>query len=143
MTEETSLPISALCGDSTPRDRRNLWRMLWVLGIWAVCFIGATYLLKHEHLPAGPISWAVAVFPTLIAIAAVLAYGRYLREADELQRMIHHRALAVGFGATWIAMCGYPLIERLGAPVADAREYILVMAVSYSLGIVLGQRRFG
>ena len=142
MTEETSLPLSVLCGDTTPRDRRNLRRMLLALLVWAVCFVGVTYSLKRELIPAGPISWAAAVLPTLLAITALFAYGRYLREADELQRVIHLRALALGFGATWVAMCGYPLIERLGAPAADTSDYVMVMAASYSLSIVLGQRRF-
>jgi len=67
---------------------------------------------------------------------------RHLRKADELQRAIQLHALALGFGASWLALCGYPLLERLGAPALVPGDYVVVMAVFFSLRILLGRRRY-
>jgi hypothetical protein len=48
----------------------------------------------------------------------------------------------LGFGVGWVAMSGYPILERLGAPAIDASIYVVVMAVSYSIGNVIGWRRY-
>jgi predicted MFS family arabinose efflux permease len=130
------------CGDTTPRDRRNTVRMLVALAVWAVVFVAATWAIRKELLPTGPISWIVAALPSALMVVALLAYADYLRKADELQRAIQLQALALGFGAGWLALCGYPLFERLGAPAIDPGDYVIVMAVCFSLGVVLGQRRY-
>ena len=142
MSEDIRDRIWARCGDTTPQDRRNLIRMLWTLAAWAVCFLGVTLSIKRELLPAGPISWAAATLPPILAVLAVIAYSRYLSEADELQRMIHLRALALGFAAGWIVLSGYPLFERLGAPAADSGDFNFILALFYSIGILIGWRRY-
>lgn len=128
--------------DTTPRDRRNSLRMLLALAAWAVVFVAVTWALRKEWLPAGPISWIAAMLPPALMLVAFLLYADYLRKADELQRAIQLQALALGFGAGWLALFGYPLFEHLGAPALDAGDYVLVMAVFYTLGVVLGRRRY-
>ena len=131
------------CGDMTPRDWRNAKRILAVTLGFAVTLLATTYLIRREVVSTGPIGWAVAAAPSVVAIFVVFAYGRYIREADELQRAIHLTALAIGMGACFIATTAYMQFERLGAPVADFPENImLVMAVAYSLGVVWGVRRY-
>lgn len=130
------------CHDDTERDRRNMFRWLGLVLLWAICFVGASWLLKRELVSPGPAAWAVAILPTIAGIVAVLAYVHYLRAADELQRQIQLNGLALGFGVTWLAIAGYPLLERAGAPVADVNDYSLVMAASFSLGILLAWRRY-
>jgi hypothetical protein len=143
MTEDdTNRPFWTRCGDTTPQDRRNWKRVIVALVTWAVAFLGVTYAVKRELLPAGPILWLVAALPSGLMLVVLFAYGRYLREADELQRTVQLQALALGFGATWLALCGYPLFERLGAPAVDAGDYVIVMSVFYALGHLLGWRRY-
>lgn len=142
MTEEPKASFWARCGDTTPRDRRNQTRMLVTLAVWAVCFVGASYSIKHELLTDGILAWLVAAAPTVVGLFVLLAYARFLREADELQRLIQLQALALGFGAGWLAISGYPIFERLGAPAADPGDFIFVMAIFYSLGSVAGVWRY-
>ena len=73
---------------------------------------------------------------------ALLALGRFLREADELQRTIQLQALALGFGAGFFALPGYRIFERLGAPAADIADFTMVMAFFYVIGAFLGWRRY-
>lgn len=141
---ETARESSWACwwADATPRDWRNLRRLLLTLAAWAVSFVGGAQLLKRGLIGSEPVAWLLAGLPALLAVLSVMAYGRYLREADELQRMIHLRALGLGFGAGWLAVAGYRLFERMGAPPVDRGDVALVMAGAYTVGILLGVRRY-
>ena len=130
------------CGDSTPRDRTNMrWVVITFLG-WAIVFVGATKGLKAEMLPPGLISWIVATLPMIAGILAILAYRRFLNEADELQRIVQLQALAFGFGGSLFAMAGYQVFVNLGAPPADTNDFIVVMTGLFSIGNLVGWRRY-
>ncbi len=130
------------CGGSTPRDRANMRRVVITLLGWAVVFVGASKGIKGELVPPGPISWIVATLPVIAGILAVLAYRRFLNEGDELQRMVQLQALALGFGGSLFAMAGYQVFVPLGAPPADINDFIVVMSIFFSLGNILGWRRY-
>ncbi len=142
MGEIKKEPLWARCGDTTPRDRRNLRTMLLTTAAWAVCYTGVSQLIKRELLPAGPIPWILAVLPIIAGFFVLITFARYLREADELQRIIQLRALAVGFGGTFFAVAAYRVFERLGAPAAGLDDVTLVMAGFYSIAVVLGSRLY-
>lgn len=130
------------CVGQTPRDQRNMKRLLGIYLTWTVLFTGATQLIKRDLLPAGPIPWVVAALPSVVGIFVVVAYARFLREADELQRLIHLNALAFGFGGGWIAVSGYRVLERAGAPTADIADATIALAIFYSIGIIRGTWRY-
>lgn len=131
------------CADMTARDRRNLWRYLWILFAWAVCFVGSSWLIEVDLLSTGPMGWVVAVVPSLVAVFAVVAYGRYLRDADELQRAIQLQALALAVCAGFVVWPAVQLIERLGAPIGDWPSVpLLTMVVFYVIGVLLSRRRY-
>ena len=142
MSKATDKAVWGRCLDTPPHDWRNMKRFLWSLGAWAVCFAGGSQLIKRELLPAGPIPWVVALLPNVVAVLVIVAYARFLREADELQRVVQLQALALGFGGTFFALSGYRILERLGAPAADIGDFAVVMAVLYAVGSVLGWRRY-
>lgn len=128
--------------DATPRDWRNLKRFALAFVLWAVAFEGGAYLLREGVVTTGPIAWLVAALPSVLALLMVLAYARYLHQTDEFQRMIHFRALALGFGGGWLAVAGYRLFELMGAPRADRAAMLVVMAVLFVLGLLLAYRRY-
>ena len=131
------------CGDMTARDRRSLRRYLWILFAWAVCFLAASWLVKVDPFSSGPLGWAVAVLPSIVAVFAVIAYGRYLREADELQRAIQLQALALAVCAGFVVWPAVQLIERLGAPIGEWPSVtLLTMVVFYVIGILRSRRRY-
>jgi len=112
------------------------------MAVWLGCFALSTWLIREETVAAGPVGWAVAILPNAVAVAAILAYGRYLREADELQRKIQLQALALGFGVGLFFGFGYRLFESLGAPPADVSDASVVIAFFYFVGLWLGRRRY-
>lgn len=142
MENTNSVPLSERCGDTTPRDRRNLARMTWALAAWAVCFVGVSQLIKRDLLPEGPAPWLLAVLPLAVGVFVLVAYARFLNEADELQRIIQLQALALGFGGSFFALCGYRIFERLGAPAANLVDAALVMVVIYTIAAFVGWRRY-
>ena len=142
VNESVREPIWKRCGDTTPRDRRNQMRVVWALTAWALSSVGASQLIKRDLLPGGPVSWLIAGLPSLVAVLVLLAFWRYLSEADELQRLIQLGALGLGFGGTFFALTGWELLGRVGAPIADSGDFTLVMAILYSFGLWLGWRRY-
>lgn len=131
-----------VCGDMTDRDRQNLNRATWRLALWGLSFVGASFLIRRELVAAGPMSWLLAAVPSLVAVAVLLGYGRYLAEADELQRKIQLQALALGFGGGLFAGFGYSVFQRIGAPRGDVTDAAAAMILFYVLGLWLGKRRY-
>ncbi len=72
----------------------------------------------------------------------LFVYGRFLRQTDELARLIQLEALALGFGGTFFALCAYSVFQRLGAPLLDLKDVPTVMVVFYFLGVGLGWWRY-
>jgi hypothetical protein len=130
------------CGDLTAEDARNQQRFaVWALA-WAVSFVLATFLLATGQLPAGPLTWLVAVTPTVFGAAAVWRYVVFVRDADELLRRIHLEALAWGFGTGALFMMGYRLLERAGAPELDMNDPLLIMTFVWAFALFLIPRRY-
>lgn len=142
MTETNGTLWRLLCGDTTARDRRNLARLAWLTAAWAVAFVGGSLLIRRGLVPAGPLSWGLAALTLALALSAVLAYGRFIRDADELQRRIHLQALALGFAGGWLPVAGYRLFELLGGPYLERGDVAIAMALLYTLGLALGRWRY-
>ena len=132
----------ASCHSMPERDRRNARRANWLLFFWAVTFLPALYLFRRGLMPSGPISWVAVVVPIVLAIAGVVAYIKFLREADELQRQIQLEALSVGFGAGFVASFGLQLLEELGLGDYGAPDTFSVMVFFYLAGMLIGSRRY-
>ena len=115
--------------------------MMTALFVWGLTFIGAGIAVQRE-IVQGSLAWGAAALPVATAIIVMLAFGRFLRDSDELQRRIQLEALALGFGVGWFAICLYPLFVDLGASALDESDYVLIMAAFYSLGNVVGWLRY-
>lgn len=142
MTNDDGDPSGLLeCGGTTPRQRRNTALLLGAFLLWAIGFLGATWAITEGTVSGVP-SLAVAAVPVILGVLVLFGYRRFLRESDELQRQIQLEALALGLGVGWVAISSYPLFERLGAPVIESGDYVLIIAVAYSFGSVLGWRKY-
>ncbi len=133
-------------GDMTPRDRRNERRCILILFVWLVAFAAATFLIRMDYIPTGPASWVVSGIPSLIALATALAFFRFLREADELQRAIQLQALALALWTGFVIWPAVQLLEKSGASfdffISLADAPILGMDAAYIVGILLGRSRY-
>lgn len=125
----------------TPRDLRNYMQFIWWLTASVIVFAVATILIDGRLIPDA-IGWVLTVAATVLMILSVRSYIYFLRNADELLRKVHIEALALGFGAGAIAMMGYRLCERLGAPKLDVNDPFLVMMLVWCGAQYFGQRRY-
>ncbi|HET8629938.1 MAG TPA: hypothetical protein VFL91_21165 [Thermomicrobiales bacterium] len=58
----------------------------------------------------------VALLPVIPLCFALVAFLRFFRRMDELQRKIHFEALAFAFPVTIFLTVGYGFLESVGAP---------------------------
>ncbi len=114
--------------------------MGWLL-LWLSSFIVVTILLKADLIDRGGLAYAWAVVPTVFGVIGARRYLRFLRCAGEPQRGVHLEALALAILAGSLAMLGFRLIERAGAPQMDVNDPFIVMLVFWGVGLWRAQRR--
>jgi hypothetical protein len=120
MPERTDTSTSLLaCGDATPRDRRNLRRYQTAMVLFAVTYVASAFLVSAGAVSRGGPGWVVAWLPSVVALLPVVAFVRFLAEADELQRLIQLQALAMGLTAWFVLWPALRLLGRLGVPISD------------------------
>lgn len=125
-----------------PADVVNVRRFSALLIAWTLSFAVATVILGKHLVVSAASAIVLATVPTLLGIATVRAYVRFLREADELLRKIHVEAMAWGFGAGAVFMLGYRLFERIGAPKLDVSDAFIVMMLATAVGQYVARRRY-
>jgi hypothetical protein len=106
-----------------------------------VSYVGATFVIVKTTL-GRPIEIALVALTIVCLAGSVLAFIRFLREADELLRKIQLEALGVAFGAGAVFALGYRLCERIGAPKLDVDDGFLLMMIFWTLGQYVGYRRY-
>ena len=129
-------------GSGTAADRRNQkWFVAWTFA-WAATFVVASWALKNHREALGVGGWALALLPNIFAIGTMLAYLKFLRNADELLRRIQLEGLAIGFGTGIIFAMGYQLLERAGAPALAVDDFMLVLCGGWVAGQLIATWRY-
>lgn len=141
MVEDVESSFWNQCAGVSPDDRRNQRRIVWSTLAWASVYVAANQALKRE-LVVGPLAWVLASVPVVLGIVVLWVYGRFLRQTDELQRLIQLKALALGFGGSFFAYCSYSVFQRLGAPAIELQDATLVMVFLYLLGVFVGWSQY-
>lgn len=137
------------CSDAaTSTDRRN-GRILNVwLAIWMAVYLASTWLLKNHGEDSLPIAAGGLLATALFAIPAYRAYLRFLREADEMTRMIQVKAMAIGFAAGVLASFLDQFLERVVAlgPRLGVLDFfnnpLMVMILAFTFASWTLQRRY-
>jgi hypothetical protein len=118
------------CG--TALARRNQYRaVIWMAG-WMVVYTLAAQALRGNLGGPELTGWAAtaaALAPNLAALGALRAYLRFLREADELTRLIQVQSLAIGFGAWFFWTLSWQLLEYSGFA-RPADDWMLMFPVA-------------
>ena len=141
-SERMTLRQTICAGSGTAADRRNqYWFVAWTFA-WALTFVVASWVLKNHREAVGVGGWALALLPNIFAIGAMLAYLKFLRNADELLRRIQLEGLAIGFGTGIIFAIGYQLLERAGAPALAVDDFMLVLCGGWVAGQLTATWRY-
>lgn len=127
---------------ATPRDRRNMHRFTLRLVVWMVLFLASSFWLEDPKSTQGVLEAAIAFVPSVAFGWSLLAFGRYLREADELARRIQYEAIAFAFGIGMLAMLGYPMFEVFGLPRLEPVLAAGGLSIVWALASVANAQRY-
>lgn len=138
------------CGDDTAADRRNGRAItIWAL-VWTAVFLSSLAAMESFGDESLAFSTAALAATALATIPLIRAYVRFVREADELTRMIQLQAMAVAFGAGFVAAVLQRFLERIVSLIPELAAFdpmdffnpLMVMIVAYSLSVLVLQLRY-
>lgn len=118
------------------------------LGGWTVAWLATLALAAF-----GPrVIWDYQTLPTIAAVLVNLGVGavmilmtvRHMKGLDELQQKIMIEAAALSLGAGLVFGSSYELLEdiKLIPFEPEISHLMMLMALAYMVGIVIGQRRY-
>jgi hypothetical protein len=87
-----------------------LWTLAWLATLAAARF-GPERLWDPQQKVAG---WAAVAVNVLVGVAWIVAFTRFLRALDDLQRKIMQDVLAVTLGVGWIVGFAYFVADAAG-----------------------------
>lgn len=127
--------------DSITRAARLvLWTFAW-LATLAVARFGPGLWWDSQQSVA---SWAAVTANLVVGIGWIVAFTRFLRGLDELERKIMQDALAVTLGVGWVAGFAYVVADAAGlvADVVDLAVLPAFMGVVFMIAFVVGKIRY-
>jgi uncharacterized membrane protein len=111
--------------------------------MWVGSWFAVNLAISYDVLPRGLPGSLAALLPFGLGVGTMLAYRRFLREADELLRKIQLDALAASVGVGMLAGFTNHLLVRTGVL---SSEHVLVvislMMVAYAAGVSFGTKRY-
>lgn len=102
---------------------------------------------RRAGLVPPSLRWLAALLPVLPMVGYFMGIGRWLKELDELQRLIQLEALFVQFGLTGIVVMAYGLLAKFAvvpnARISDAWAWLwLWLFVSWAVGQLIVRRKY-
>ncbi len=119
-------------------NRVNLLAVIWVLTLY-VASISPNYVWSNTVLV---ISIAFVIHTT-VGIVMVFSFRKFLKELDDLERKIQLDALALSVGVTIISFSSFSILSKAGIITElDQSSLIVLMSISYMIGIVVGRIKY-
>lgn len=120
--------------------RLVVWTLAWAATL-ALARFGPRVLWDSQHEVA---TWAAVVANVLVGVGWIVAFTRFLRALDELQRKIMQDALAVTLGVGWVVGFGYVVAEAGGRVPYDVNVAVFpaLLGVVYLIAFAVGKIRY-
>jgi hypothetical protein len=120
--------------------RLVLWTFAWTATL-ALAKFGPQLLWDPPQRVAG---WAAVAVNLAVGIGWIVAFTRFLRALDELQRKIMQDALAVTLGVGWILGFAYVVTDDASLVAHDVDIAVLpaLMGVVFMIAFVVGKIRY-
>jgi hypothetical protein len=130
--------------DITEQTKKNTLRLFFWTGAWVLATAGAAF---------GPrFLWDFNTLPTILGVLIHIGIGfgmirvfkQYLLGLDELQRKIQLDAIALTLGVGLVIGSSYELLEdiKLIPFEPEISHLIILMSLTYWVGVILGNRRY-
>lgn len=119
--------------------RLAIWTLAWLATLAVARFCPD---LLWEQQPVA--SWAAVIANLAVGIGWIVAFTRFLRGLDELQRKIMQDALAVTLGVGWVVGFAYVVADTAGlvADRVDIAALPALMGVVFLIAFLVGNIRY-
>jgi hypothetical protein len=107
-----------------------------------VCGAVVVLVVVFDSYPTAPWRVVVAVVPVVPIALGVLAFVRFLRQMDELQRRIQLEGLAFAFGGTALVTFTYGFLQIAGLPALSWIWVFPLMCALWGCGLALAAWRY-
>ena len=124
-----------------PSVRRLALEVLAATAIYCVSITAAMLWLRFGHPPA-PWKYLIAVLPATTALLMPAAIGRYFRSLDEMWRKVFMDSFAFAFILSAFLALAYGLMEAAGLPRLSWSLVWTLMAVCWTIGLVVAYERY-
>ena len=117
----------------------GLWSGAWVLATAGAAF-GPKFLWDYNTL----LTIIGISIHILIGFGMIYANRQHLLGMDEMQRHIQHKAMALTLGVGLVLGMSYELLEdiKLISFEPEISHLVLLMCLTYLIGIILGNKRY-
>ncbi|MDP6201056.1 MAG: hypothetical protein QF616_02330 [Candidatus Marinimicrobia bacterium] len=130
--------------DLTTRTKINTVQLgLWT-GAWVLTTAFAAFGPKFFWEFNTPLTIHGVLINLGIGFGMILANNRYLKGLDELMRKIQLEAMAISLGVGLVCGLSYELLEdiKLITFEPEVSHLIMLMALTYMVGVIAGNRRY-
>ena len=119
--------------------RLGLWTGAWVLATAGAAF-GPKFLWNYNTV----LTILGILIHICIGFGMIYANKQSLLGMDEMQRHIQHEAMALTLGVGLVLGVSYELLEdiKLISFEPEISHLIILMCLTYFIGIILGNRRY-
>ncbi len=120
--------------------RLVLWTLAW-LATLALARFGPGLLWSPQQSVA---SWVAVAANLVVGIGWIVAFARFLRGLDDLERKIMLDALAVTLGVGWVGGFAYVVADAAGlvADDVDIAVFPALLGVTFLIAFVVGKIRY-
>ncbi len=137
-------PNEEQCSDWTSETKKNTISLAKWTGAWLLTMALATF---GSILLWSDIVWLKVVsvlINFLVGIGVIIANKRHLQGLDELQQKIQLDAMALALGIGLIGGLSYSTLDVINVISFDAEisHLVMLIGVTYLLGVIIGQRRY-
>ncbi|MFC7383762.1 hypothetical protein [Sphaerisporangium rhizosphaerae] len=131
-------------GDYRESTKATIRLVLWTLA-WTVTLALAKFgpdLLWDPRRPVA--SWGAVAVNLAVGIGWIVAFTRFLRRVDELQRKVMQEALAISLGAGWVGGFAYVVADTAGLITYDVNTAVLpaLLGVVFVIAFAAGMIRY-
>jgi hypothetical protein len=139
---QSRLSFLEFCASTVAEKRNQVRMLLWTLA-WMAVWVLLVLASKRGWEPGTGGAIAAAMITVFFGLGMMRSFGRYLREADELNRKIELDSIAVAYGLGIVFSFAYWLLLRVGVLTEpDVLVIPVMMSFVHGFGTIVGKRRY-
>jgi hypothetical protein len=132
-----------LMSDIPPAVSRAYLRRFVIAGVAYTALVSITAVILRQDFPESMVVRAlISVLPVLPVMYGMVAYLRFLRGIDELQRRIHLEGVGFSLAMTSIITLTLGFLERVGIETLSMIWVMPLIIVLWSIGLAVANRRY-